>query len=101
MGFDWPDAEGVLDKVAEEARELAAESTRERQEEELGDLLFSLVNLARRLKVNPEDALRQSSGRFYRRFEAMEKAARDGGRDVRDISPEELDALWTRAKIEG
>ncbi|MDQ6746676.1 MAG: nucleoside triphosphate pyrophosphohydrolase [Candidatus Dormibacteraeota bacterium] len=98
VGFDWPDQEGVLEKVAEEARELAAESTRERQEEELGDLLFSLVNLARRLRVNPEDALRASSGRFYRRFEAMEQAARDAGRDVRDMNAEELDGLWREAK---
>jgi tetrapyrrole methylase family protein/MazG family protein len=101
VGFDWPEDEGVLDKVAEEARELAAETTRERQEEELGDLLFALVNLARRMKVNPEDALRSSSGRFYRRFEAMEQAARDAGRDVRDMSAEELDGLWNRAKAAG
>ncbi|MGI8609043.1 MAG: nucleoside triphosphate pyrophosphohydrolase [Candidatus Dormibacteria bacterium] len=98
VGFDWPSDEGVLDKVAEEATELAAESTRERQEEELGDLLFSLVNLARRLKVNPEDALRQSSRRFYSRFESMEQAARDAGTDVRDMTPDELDRLWGAAK---
>jgi tetrapyrrole methylase family protein/MazG family protein len=98
VGFDWPADAGVLEKVAEEAAELAAESTRERQEEELGDLLFTLVNLARRLKVNPEDALRQSSQRFYSRFEAMEQAARAAGRDVRDMSPEELDTLWREAK---
>jgi tetrapyrrole methylase family protein/MazG family protein len=101
VGFDWPDQEGVLEKVAEEARELAAETTRERQEEELGDLLFTLVNLARRLKINPEDALRQSSGRFYRRFESMEAAARDRGSDVREMSAEELDALWDGAKTSG
>ena len=101
VGFDWPSEEGVLDKVAEEARELAAESTKARQEEELGDLLFSLVNLARRLRINPEDALRQSSGRFYRRFESMEQAAREAGRDVREMTPEELDALWEQAKTAG
>jgi tetrapyrrole methylase family protein / MazG family protein len=98
VGFDWPEQEGVLDKVAEEARELAAETTRERQEEELGDLLFSLVNLARRMKINPEDALRQSSGRFYRRFEAMEQAARDAGQDVREMSADDLEGLWRDAK---
>lgn len=101
VGFDWPDDEGVLDKVAEEARELAAETTKQRQEEELGDLLFSLVNLARRLKINPEDALRQSSGRFVGRFESMEAAARDAGRDVRDMTPGELDDLWREAKTAG
>ena len=98
VGFDWPDDQGVLDKVAEEAAELAAESTRARQEEELGDLLFSLVNLARRMRINPEDALRGSSRRFYRRFEAMEKAARDVGTDVRAMTPEQLDGLWREAK---
>ena len=98
VGFDWPSDAGVLDKVAEEAAELAAATTRERQEEELGDLLFTLVNLARRLHVNPEDALRQSSRRFYSRFESMELAARDAGRDVRDMTPEELDGLWRQAK---
>jgi tetrapyrrole methylase family protein/MazG family protein len=98
VGFDWPDDQGVVDKVAEEAAELAREESKERQEEELGDLLFSLVNLARRLRINPEDALRQSSRRFYGRFEAMERAARDAGRDVRDMSPEELDDLWREAK---
>lgn len=101
VGFDWPSDDGVLEKVAEEAAELAAETTRERQEEELGDLLFSLVNLSRRLKVNPEDALRQSSRRFYRRFETMEQAARDSGRDVRDMSSVELDGLWQAAKAAG
>jgi len=98
VGFDWTDDAGVLDKIAEEARELAAETTRERQEEELGDLLFSLVNLARRMKINPEDALRGSSKRFYGRFEAMEGAAREAGSDVRQMSPEQLDGLWREAK---
>ena len=101
VGFDWPGVDGVLDKVAEEAAELAAETTRERQEEELGDLLFSLVNLSRRLKVNPEDALRQSSRRFYNRFAMMEQAARDAGSDVRDMTPDELDGLWREAKAAG
>ena len=98
VGFDWPDDEGVLDKIAEEVAELRAETTRPRQEEELGDLLFSLVNLARRMKINPEDALRQSSNRFYRRFEAMEQAAREAGTDVRLMNPKQLDELWRNAK---
>ena len=98
VGFDWDSTEGVLDKVAEEARELAAEDSKDRQEEELGDLLFTLVNLARHLKVNPEDALRTSARRFYQRFEAMEGVARERGSDVRDLSPEELNGLWEEAK---
>ena len=100
VGFDWKETEGVLEKVAEEARELGAEDDRQRQEEELGDLLFALVNLSRHLRVNPEDALRASSSRFQRRFEEMEQAARDAGKDVRDMTPEELDALWEAAKLQ-
>ncbi|HEV3232736.1 MAG TPA: nucleoside triphosphate pyrophosphohydrolase [Candidatus Dormibacteraeota bacterium] len=100
VGFDWPGVDGVLDKVAEEARELAAESSRDRQAEELGDLLFTLVNLARRLKVNPEDALRAASGRFRQRFERMEEAARAAGTDVREMAAAELDRLWEAAKAD-
>ena len=100
VGFDWKDKEGVLEKVAEEAEELAAEDDRERQEEELGDLMFALVNLARHLRLNPEDALRTSAQRFYRRFEDVERAARDNGKDVREMEPEDLDRLWDQAKTE-
>jgi tetrapyrrole methylase family protein/MazG family protein len=100
VGFDWKDTEGVLDKVAEEARELSQESDRQRQEDELGDLLFALVNLARHIRVNPEDALRTSARRFQRRFEQVEQAARGQSTDVRDMSAEELDKLWEQAKLE-
>lgn len=100
VGFDWKDVDGVLDKVAEEARELSAEDDRRRQEEELGDLLFALVNLSRHLRVNPEDALRTSSRRFQARFEQVEQQARDAGKDVRQMTPEELDVLWEKAKLE-
>src|SRR3984893_2243244 len=98
VGFDWKDTDGVLDKVAEEARELAAADSKARQEEELGDLLFTLVNLSRHLRVNPEDALRTSARRFYQRFERVEDAARQRGTDVREMSPAELDDLWEEAK---
>jgi len=98
VGFDWSQDAGVLDKVAEEAAELAAETEKSRQEEELGDLLFTLVNLARRMRINPEDALRGSSNRFYSRFEAMERAARETGSDVRQMTPGQLDDLWREAK---
>jgi tetrapyrrole methylase family protein/MazG family protein len=100
VGFDWRDTDGVLDKVAEEARELTQEDDRQRQEEELGDLLFALVNLARHIKVNPEDALRSSGRRFQRRFEQMEDAAREQRTDVREMSSEELDKLWEQAKLD-
>jgi tetrapyrrole methylase family protein/MazG family protein len=98
VGFDWADVDGVLDKVAEEARELAAESGQPRREEELGDLLFTLVNLARRLKVNPEDALRVASRRFYDRFTRMEDIAKEEGKDLSEMEADALDRLWEAAK---
>ena len=98
VGFDWKEVENVLDKVGEEAAELAAENSKGRQEEELGDLLFALVNLSRHLRLNPEDALRSSARRFYQRFEHVEEAARMQGSDVRQMTPEELDRLWEEAK---
>jgi ATP diphosphatase len=62
--------------------------------------MFALVNLARHLRLNPEDALRTSAQRFYRRFEDVERAARDNGKDVREMEPEDLDRLWDQAKTE-
>ena len=76
MGFDWDDYQGVIAKVTEELRELeSAESDAER-EQELGDLLFSLVNVSRWLGIQAETALRQSNGKFYSRFVRMERLAR-------------------------
>jgi MazG family protein len=98
VGFDWSSSDGVVAKVGEEAAELALEESLPRREEELGDLLFALVNLARHLKVNPEDALRGAAGRFYGRFTRMEEAARSTGQDVRDLDAAELDGLWESAK---
>ncbi len=102
-GFDWPEVSGVLEKVAEEAKELAraAESgDRDATEDELGDLLFTLVNLARRLKLDPEKALRRANAKFAERFRAMEKAARREGRELRKMDLDELETLWSRAKEE-
>ncbi|HTH53630.1 MAG TPA: nucleoside triphosphate pyrophosphohydrolase [Edaphobacter sp.] len=101
VGFDWPDAEGLFAKLEEEAEEIRAELKDERDaaavEEEVGDLLFTVVNLARHLKVDPEAALRGANAKFRRRFGAMEEEA--GGREgLSDLGPEELDALWRRAK---
>jgi tetrapyrrole methylase family protein/MazG family protein len=98
VGFDWPSDQGVLDKIAEEAKELTSESDASRREEELGDILFTVVNLARRLRINPEDALRGSARRFYQRFERMEDAARKQEQDLPQLSSEQLDKLWERAK---
>jgi nucleoside triphosphate diphosphatase len=105
VGFDWPDANGLFDKLQEEIVELKAEvmppgSGRQSisaVEAELGDLLFTAVNLARHLKVDPESALRATNAKFRRRFAAMESAA--GSTDALAAStPSQLDLLWNQAK---
>ncbi len=98
VGFEWPSVEAVWEKVREEEQEFL-QATREgdttRAEEELGDLLFSLVNVARWHGLDPEEALRKMVTRFCERFWDMEQAA---GKDLKELSPEEWDALWERAK---
>ena len=108
VGFDWPNADGVLEKVAEEAGELAEAHAAVRDEQtdeahahlewELGDLLFSLVNLARWMDIDAETALRQANRRFVGRFRAMEDTARERGEDFSAMSLEQMDALWEEAK---
>lgn len=115
VGFDWPDSrEGtaqVLDKVEEECRELRAAASadlggdnraragsQEQITAEFGDVLFSLVNLARKLAVNPEDALRLATGRFVDRFHYIEAEARRAGRSLDSMTLEEMDRLWAEAK---
>jgi ATP diphosphatase len=100
VGFDWPRAEDVLDKIDEEVRELreAVRQSPARAAEELGDLLFSLANLARQLGVEPESALRQASDKFAGRFAAVEAALAGEGRSVRDATLDELEAAWQRVK---
>jgi len=99
VGFDWPDVNGLFAKLDEEAGELRAEVTAATPEieAELGDLLFTAVNLARHLKVDPEQALRGANAKFRRRFVAMESAA-GGHEGLACRSPEELEALWLEAK---
>ncbi len=97
-GFDWPDWRGLLPKIAEETAELAAEAERGdagRTEAEMGDLLFTVVNLARHLHVDAEMALRGTNLRFRERFRAMEQAA---PKPLEDLSPPELEQLWEEAK---
>ena len=101
VGFDWPDVEGALDKIREELEELRQASTVEEQEAEFGDLLFTMVNVARKLGINPEDALRGSTGRFEARFRIMEQAARAEGRALKDLPIDELDRYWEAAKRNG
>jgi len=98
VGFDWPDVEGALEKVHEELEELRQAPTVEAREAEFGDLLFTLVNVARKLGMNPEDALRGTTGRFEARFRMMEEAARADGRTLKDLPLQELDQYWDAAK---
>lgn len=99
VGFDWPDVEGALDKVGEEVDELRQAATPEEREAEFGDVLFSMVNVARKLGMNPEDALRQATGRFEVRFRLMEAAVQAAGRPLAEIPLEELDRYWEAAKL--
>jgi len=102
VGFDWPDVTGILDKVTEEAQELA-EARREKQDdprvrEELGDLFFTLVNLSRALGIDAETAMREANEKFYRRFAFMEARAEENGKALSDLSLQELEELWQLAK---
>ena len=97
-GFDWPSQEGVLDKLAEEIDELKNAASKEEQEDEFGDLLFTLVNYSRFLGANPEDALRKATNKFMGRFRHIEEAVQTSGRNWQEYTPEELDVLWREAK---
>jgi MazG family protein len=103
-GFEWPDWQGVAAKVREELAEFEDEAragNREALEEELGDLLFSVVNLGRFLDLDPERALARSNAKFVRRFRAMEKMSGEEGKPFAGRPVAEMEALWTRAKKEG
>jgi MazG family protein len=101
VGFDWPDALQVLDKVEEECAELRqalGQGSREMAEEELGDLLFALVNLGRHLEIDPERSLHLTTEKFLRRFARVEQALKAEGRHPSEVSTGELDRLWNEAK---
>jgi tetrapyrrole methylase family protein/MazG family protein len=98
VGFDWPEIQGVVDKVEEEMEEVRTASQPEEQAAEIGDLLFAVVNLARWYKVDAESALRESSARFRKRFSHIEKEAMTRGKSVADLSLQEMDDLWNSAK---
>ena len=98
MGFDWDDYAGVLEKVAEELRELDEVETDDDRESELGDLLFSVVNASRWMGIEAETALRKSNRRFYSRFTTMESLARDRGLDFESLSLDAKEDLWQEAK---
>ncbi len=102
VGFDWPNVEGILDKLSEELRELA-EARRLHQDdprvrEELGDVFFTLVNLARALGIDAETAMRETNEKFYKRFTFMEQRAGASGKKLSDLSLGELEELWKLAK---
>jgi len=101
VGFDWPNVDGALDKVREELEELREARAVEAREAEFGDLLFSLVNVARKLGMNPEDALRAATSRFEARFRIMEQKAKAEGQDLKDLPLDELDQYWEAAKRNG
>ena len=101
IGFDWPDATGPLAKVKEETAELEKEQgagSREQVEEELGDLLFAAVNLARKLGIEPNQALERANAKFQRRFEGVEALAEERGLEMGRATLEELDKLWDEVK---
>ena len=100
IGYDWPDIDGVIDKVTEEAREIAEATSHADRAEEFGDLLFVLVSVGRKLDIEAEAALRAANDKFRRRFATVERLAAGRGVALRELSFEELDTLWDAAKAE-
>jgi MazG family protein len=101
VGFDWPDISGVLDKIQEESTELAeaqASGDQDRIEDEYADLLFVMANLGRHLQVDPETALRRVNAKFTRRFNMIESEISLSGRTLEEVSLDEMEAIWVRAK---
>ncbi|GHF71595.1 nucleoside triphosphate pyrophosphohydrolase [Seohaeicola zhoushanensis] len=101
VGFDWPDATHVLDKISEETAELVAEmgGDPDKLEEEFGDLLFVMANLGRHLSIDPEAALRRANAKFIRRFRGVERRLADMGKRPEDSDLAEMDALWDAEKL--
>jgi tetrapyrrole methylase family protein/MazG family protein len=97
-GFDWDDPDAIFDKIGEELRELAAEKTESRREEEFGDVLLAAVGAAVRMGIDPEHALRGANARFYDRFTHVERAVRERDSTLADLPTDEKLALWEAAK---
>ena len=97
-GFDWKDPADIIDKLCEEIAEFKEAETKERQAEEFGDLLFTLVNIARRQGIDVETSLRETNERFFKRFTHMEKLARERGLSFDKLTLDEQNALWGEAK---
>jgi tetrapyrrole methylase family protein/MazG family protein len=98
VGFDWPTMDGVIEKFEEEWREVAEAQSADEREKELGDLLFSVVNLIRWHKADAETVLRKANQRFKHRFLHIEETARDQKRKLTDLTLDEMEALWQEAK---
>ena len=103
VGFDWDNADQVWDKVEEEINEFQAEVQKDdvqKMEEEFGDVLFSMINYARFKNINPEDALEKTNKKFIYRFQYLEQEVQKDGKQLSDLTLEEMDVYWNRAKIE-
>ena len=100
VGFDWEKREDVWDKVHEELNELQAELAKDdgNREQEFGDLLFAMINAARLYKIRPDNALEQTNLKFMRRFNYVEQRAKEQGKELKDMTLAEMDALWNEAK---
>lgn len=98
VGFDWDNIEGTLDKVAEEIAEVKAAKTLEDKKQEFGDVLFALVNVARFMDIDPEEALNMTNEKFIQRFKFIEKKVEESGREWQDFTLAELDEFWEMAK---
>jgi tetrapyrrole methylase family protein/MazG family protein len=104
VGFDWPDVEGAFEKIHEEVNELLEEMQVEHPDPEklageIGDLIFAVINVSRFLKINPEMALNRTTEKFIRRFQAIEESEPAKARGLENLSLNEMDNLWNRAKI--
>jgi MazG family protein len=99
VGFDWSDAEGSLQKVSEEIKELQQADTSEKLAEELGDLLFSIVNFARKSKLDAEELLQAATCKFSERFRKMEALAESRGLNFSSLTLNEMDKLWDEVKL--
>jgi XTP/dITP diphosphohydrolase len=103
VGFDWEKPEQVWEKVLEELNELKemveSGADHKRREDELGDLIFAIVNYARFIEVNPEDALERTNRKFMKRFKHLEDSARELGRPLHDMTLAEMDVYWNAAKL--
>ena len=101
LHFDWPDVSGAFEKITEEAKEVDTAIANGNEKEiidEIGDLLFAVVNVARKTGVDPEEALTRATDKFSRRFEASEKMACEEGVDMKSATLEKLDEYWEKAK---